>query len=322
MTNKTWRHSFLIGLMALFYGCQATPQADSFNANMLESLPHEHLIASVPFFPQQEFYCGPTTLSEVFNYYGTQDSPEKIAPNTFIPNQEGTLKVEMSVAARQHGFLAYTDTGTLSGIISLVSDDIPVIVFQNVSTSWFPQWHYAVVIGYDIPKRKFILHTGLTPEHIMSFELFERTWGRGEYWMLAPLPPKKDSKHLKPYIYINAAYDMLTVTNEQKGIRFLISATKQWPNNWLPYFLIANHFIETAPEKSVKWFEQGMEVGQFEAAYLNNYSIALLNIKEHGTALKVINSAISRFEDEAILKATKAKIEMEIQQIRGASLQI
>jgi tetratricopeptide (TPR) repeat protein len=311
MKQKIWRHSFLIGLMALFYGCQATPQADSLKAHMLNSFAQKHLIESVPFYPQQEFYCGPTTLSEVFNYYGTQNSPETIAPNTFIPKQQGTLQVEMSVAARQHGFLAYSDSGTLSKIISLVSDNIPVIVFQNVSTSWFPQWHYALVIGYDIPSRKFILHTGLTPKHLMSFELFERTWARGEYWMLAPLPPEKISKYLDPFIFINAAYDMLNIANEERGIHFLKSATKQWPENWLPYFLIANHFIETTPVESVKWFSLGLEAGQSEPAYLNNYSIALLNIGEHQAAMEMIKNAILRFNNEPMLRATKAKIESE-----------
>ena len=65
------RACFLAGfsLLLLLTGCQATPQADQLRQAGLASLPQSHTIQSVPFTPQEQFYCGPTTLSEVFGYY-------------------------------------------------------------------------------------------------------------------------------------------------------------------------------------------------------------------------------------------------------------
>lgn len=121
---------FVFGLL-LLAGCQSTPQADRLRQQGLASLPDSHTISAVPFYPQQQYYCGPTTLSEVFGYYGVKATPEEIAPKLFIPNKEGSLQLEMVSATRQYGFLPYTERGTLSSIMGLVKDDIPVIVFQN-----------------------------------------------------------------------------------------------------------------------------------------------------------------------------------------------
>lgn len=326
MYVKCMRQILVVSVLALLYGCQNTPQSDALTQSKLVGLPAYHKIDSVPFYPQQDFYCGPTTLAEVFNFHGENLTPSNIAPSTFTPKQQGTFQVEMKVASREHGFLPYSEQATLQQIISLVSDDIPIIVFQNVALRILPQWHYAVVIGYDVSKRELILHTGVTAEHSMSFELFERTWARGDYWMLAPLPVKAISDYLDPFVYINTAYDMLKLetTNEfaqnmiqnnsqtpaqPVALNFLKAAVKQWPQQWLAYFLIANYYIENSPEQALNWFDQGITVGKYHAAYLNNYSIALLNTNNYEASLMVINEAIARFGDLYMLIDTKAQLE-------------
>jgi hypothetical protein len=51
-------------------------------------------------------------------------------------------------AARRHGRLAYLITGPDS-MFEEVAAGHPVIVLQNLGLSWYPVWHYAVVVGYD-----------------------------------------------------------------------------------------------------------------------------------------------------------------------------
>ena len=250
-----------LALLFLLSGCQSTPQADKLRQEGLVSLPESHTIESVPFFPQEQFYCGPTTLSEVFGYYGKSISPQDVAPKLFIPNKEGSLQLEMVSATRQFGFLPYTKQGTLTSIMSLVREDIPVIVFQNLSIQLMPQWHYAVVIGFDSDNGTVTLHTGLTPNHEMSLELFERTWARGNYWYLAPVPPKVTSSEMTPFTYVSAAYDMLKVGDKAQSLAFLKTASQAWPSYWLSFFLIANYYLEHPDiegnnKLAITWFEK------------------------------------------------------------------
>lgn len=229
-------------LFLILTGCQSTPQTAQLRQEGLASLPESHTIHTMPFFPQEQYYCGPTTLSEVFGYYGKNIFPDEIAPKLFIPNKEGSLQLEMVTATRQYGLLPYTERGTLSSLLQFVKDDIPVVVFQNLSIQLLPQWHYAVVIGFDSEKGSVTLHTGVTPNHEMSLELFERTWGRGNYWYLAPVPPGVTSSEMTPFTYVSAAYGMLKVGDQEQALAFLETATNQWPDYWLSYFLVANYY--------------------------------------------------------------------------------
>ncbi|AXT37820.1 peptidase C39 [Alteromonas sp. BL110] len=312
MINSVKKACMLAGLSFLFLlsGCQSTPQADRLRQEGLASLPESHTIESVPFFPQEQFYCGPTTLSEVFGYYGKSTSPQEIAPKLFIPNKEGSLQLEMVSATRQFGFLPYTERGTLSSIMSLVKEDIPVIVFQNLSIQLIPQWHYAVVIGFDSDRGTVTLHTGLTPNHEMSLELFERTWARGNYWYLAPVPPKVTSSEMTPFTYVSAAYDMLKVGDKAQSLAFLKTASQTWPSYWLSYFLIANYYlehpdIEGSDKLAITWFEKGYDVGQHQQVYVHNYVIALRKGNRLESANEVLKQALARFPGNDTLLALK-----------------
>ncbi len=299
------RACFLAGfsLLLLLTGCQATPQADQLRQAGLASLPQSHTIQSVPFIPQEQFYCGPTTLSEVFGYYGKSVSPSDIAPKLFIPNKDGSLQLEMVSATRQYGFLPYTERGTLSSVMQFVKDDIPVVVFQNLSIQLLPQWHYAVVIGFDSEKGTVTLHTGLTPNHEMSLELFERTWGRGNYWYLAPVPPRVTSSQMTPFTYVSAAYDMLKVGDKQQALAFLETASQTWPEYWLSYFLIANYYQEENDSQAITWFEKGYDVGQHQQAYIHNYIVGLRQNNLRDQANKILKQGLKRFPDnEALIK--------------------
>jgi len=306
-----WQASRLAGLLVVLLigltACQTPPQTKQLLAAPPD-IALQHVISKVPFYPQQDYFCGPTTLSEVAGFYGLEKSPTDIAPTTFTPGLQGTLQIEMAAATRQLGLLAYEQRGNMQQLLSLVADDIPVIVLQNNSISWLPQWHYAVVIGYDINAKEVILHTGVTEAHRLNFATFERTWQRGNYWMLAMLPSDKASKHLEPFIYTKACQDLLNTQQTATGIAALVTATKQWPDYWLPYFLLGNHYLKTEPLVAAKWFAQGWPVAQQEIAYLNNYAILLSELHCHQQATALIAVALQIAPDNSNLLDSQQQI--------------
>lgn len=287
--------SLSAGLLLLFAlsltACQTPPQTKQLLAAP-PAIASAYAIGQVPFYPQQEFFCGPTTLSEVAGFYGLEKSPAEIAPATFTPDLEGTLQIEMVAATRQLGLVAYEQRANMSQLLSLVAEDIPVIVLQNNSISWLPQWHYAVVIGYDIEAKEVVLHTGVTEAHRLNFSTFERTWRRANYWMLAMLPASKTSEHLDPFIYTKACQDLINTQQANAGVAALTAATRQWPQYWLPYFLLGNHYFSTEPLIAANWFEQGLGVAQQQVSYLNNYAMLLSKLGCHSKAAALINRAL------------------------------
>ncbi len=297
----------LAGLLILLTGCQTPPQTKQLLAQP-PAIARQHLIPQVPFYPQQEYFCGPTTLAEVAGFYGLNKDPATIAPATFIPGLQGTLQIEMAAAARQLGLVAYTQRSNLAQLLSLVAENIPVIVLQNNSIAWYPQWHYAVVIGYDLQSQEAILHTGLTEAYRLNFSTFERTWARGNYWLLAMLPSDKSSSQLEPFIYTKASQDLLSTQQVDSGVAALKTATTQWPDYWLPYFLLGNHYFSSQPAEAARWFEQGLPFAQQEISYLNNYAVLLSEQGCKAKATTLIEAALQLSPHDSNLLDSQQKI--------------
>lgn len=298
----------LAGLLILLSGCQTPPQTKLLLAKP-PAIASQHLIAQVPFYPQQEYFCGPTTLSEVAGFYGLEKDPATIAPTTFISGLQGTLQIEMSAATRQLGLVAYAQRSNMSQLLSLVAENIPVIVLQNNSLAWLPQWHYAVVIGYDLKTAEVILHTGVTEAHRLNFSTFERTWARGNYWMLAMLPADKSSPQFEPFIYTKASQDLLNTQQINTGVAALKTATTQWPDYWLPYFLLGNHYFSTQPLVAADWFAKGLPFARQEISYLNNYAMLLSELGCSNQATDLIEEALQIAPADTNLLDSQAQIQ-------------
>ncbi|MDX1678007.1 PA2778 family cysteine peptidase [Arsukibacterium sp.] len=294
-------------MLSTLTACQSPPQTRQL-LTAPPAITRTHTIAQVPFYPQQAFFCGPTTLAEVAGFYGVNSSPADIAPATFTPGLEGTLQIEMAAATRQLGLVAYQQRATLSQLLSLVAEDIPVIVLQNNSIAWLPQWHYAVVIGYDIAAKEVVLHTGVTEAHRLNFATFERTWRRANYWMLAMLPPGKSSPQLDPFIFTKACQDLINTGQTDAGIAALKTATVQWPEYWLPYFLLGNYYFSSQPLIAANWFEQGLASAGQQVPYLNNYAVLLSQLGCHQQATALIAKALQQAPANSMLLDSQQQI--------------
>ncbi len=297
----------LLLTLLLLVACQSPPQSRQLLAEP-PAISRQALLSTVPFYPQQDYFCGPTTLSEVAAYYGVGHSADSIASLTFTPGLQGSLQIEMAAASRQLGFVAYEQRGSLSQLLQLIDEKIPVIVLQNNGLSWLPQWHYAVVIGYDLDRREIILHSGLSAEYRLPLATFERTWQRANYWLLAMLPPGRTSALLDPFLYTRACQDLLQTRQTAAGVTALISATEQWPDYWLPYFLLGNHFLALAPAEAATWFAQGLPLAKQQPAYLNNYALVLSELGCKAQALELIKAARQLAPDDANIQDSEQQI--------------
>jgi hypothetical protein len=85
-------------------GCTASPPlVDGLPADAPRSIE----LAATPFFPQEDFQCGPAALATVLVASGIAVTPEALAAEVFIPERRGSLAIELIGAARRHGRLPY-----------------------------------------------------------------------------------------------------------------------------------------------------------------------------------------------------------------------
>lgn len=265
---------WVLAAFFLLQACAVAPQTQSLIADNSNVIPR-HQIQSVPFYPQQEYFCGPTALSEVLNYYGHNYDPEQLAQQVFVPDKQGSLQIEMVALTRQLGFIPYAGKASLLQVLNWVSEDIPVIVLQNLGLDSLPYWHYAVVIGYDLKKETISLHTGITQNRQVPMDVFENTWRRSHYWTMVPLPKNKIGTGMDDIVYTQAALDVLNTGNVELGVSGLMFAHNQWPSNWLAGFALGNHYFKHDINTSVNWYQAAHRRAKNELSILNNYMYAL-----------------------------------------------
>ena len=215
--------------MVLVAGC-ATPQASALREQPPTALPVHAELSAVPFFPQQEFQCGPAALATALVHAGVTTTPEALVPQVYLPGREGSLQTELLAATRRHGMLAYQLAPQLDHLLAEVASGNPVIVLQNLSFAFAPVWHYAVVIGYDRNREDIILRSGTTRRLVMSLSTFERTWARSQHWALVALPPRHIPATATEAEYVSAAA-ALERTSPAAAQQAYAAALARWPSN-------------------------------------------------------------------------------------------
>jgi tetratricopeptide (TPR) repeat protein len=186
---------------ALLAGCATPPMTAALTTQPPPAIARQALLERVPFFPQDDYQCGPAALAMSLAADGAPVTAEVLVAQVYLPAREGSLQVEMLAAARRHGRLAVVLPRRLDAVLQEVAAGRPVIVLQNLSLPVMPRWHYAVVIGFDLDRQQILLHSGTTARLALPMSVFERTWARGEHWAMvatapAALPASPDATSL------------------------------------------------------------------------------------------------------------------------------
>lgn len=215
-------------------GCaSAPPWPDSVRSGQGEA----RVITDAPFFPQERYQCGPAALATMLASQGVDVAPDELVPQVYLPEREGSLKVELVSAARRYGLLVYPiQTKDLSGILAELDAGHPVLVMQNLGFEWFPQWHFAVVIGYDSQADELILHTDTRRANRQPRTVFYRTWKRADRWSAVMLRPDDLPATASPLAFLEAANDLEMTGQLSEASLAYQTAAARWPEQsttWL-----------------------------------------------------------------------------------------
>lgn len=278
-------------VVLLLTGC-ATPQTDSVLVQR-GALPPVVELADVPFYPQAENECGPASLAMALTASGVAVTPDQLTPSVFTPGRAGSLQTDMITASRRHGRIAYP-VHDLRGIMTEVAAGTPVVIFQNLALSWYPQWHYAVAIGYDLNQKNLILHSGITPRDRMRLTTFERTWQRGGNWAIAVLPPDRLPATAQPLPYLTAVKGLEQAKQFEAAAVAYSTALSRWPDD-LQALMGRGNALYALNRKSeaAQAFRAATKQHADSAAAFNNLAHVLAELGQWAEAEKSARQAIA-----------------------------
>jgi hypothetical protein len=222
-----WR-SLLLAAVLLLSAC-ATPVARQQLAR--SDLPRQVELADTPFFPQEQYQCGPAALATVLTASGKPVEPDQLTGQVYVPARQGSLQIEMLAAARRHGRVATVLPPRLGALLDEVRAGHPVLVMQNLGLSWWPSWHYAVVVGYDLARDEMVLRSGTYRRQQMSLTAFENTWARSGHWAVAVLPPTTLPASADEQAVTTALVEFDRLATRADARSGYATALNRWPNN-------------------------------------------------------------------------------------------
>lgn len=288
-TAGTRRLAGALLLGTLLSGCSATPQTRELLQQLPGQLPATAELDGTPFNPQQRYQCGPAALATVLQTHAVQVSPGELVDAVYIPALHGSLPQEISATARRYGLLAYRLQPELSDLLTEVADGNPVLVYQNLGLSWLPKWHFAVVIGYNLPGNELILRSGTTRRWRTTLASFERSWSRGDYWALVILPPGEIPASARLTDYLRAARDLESSAGAAQALPAYQAASVRWPDKPLPWLALGNsYFARNDYAAAEHAFRQACRVAPHEPEGWNNLAFALL---QNGCPTQALHAA-------------------------------
>ncbi|SEO68482.1 PA2778 family cysteine peptidase [Aquisalimonas asiatica] len=283
---KTVRRLLLTGALIVLTGCAGSPAPQ--HAELDESrvdTASERELTHVPFHPQDAYQCGPAALATVMNVAGVDVDADTLKPQVYLPDRRGTLQPELVAATRRYGLLGHAGEHSFADLLQEVDAGNPVLVLQNLGLNRFPIWHYAVVIGFDRDAETVILRSGTTEREVLSFDRFEDTWRRGDYWAMTVHAPGERPATADEASYLRAA-SALEARKPDAARDAYAAAAEHWPASPVPHVGLGN--IAYGAERfdaAAAHYRDAIDRAPDAPAPHHNLAWSLLRLEQHEEAL-------------------------------------
>ncbi len=234
---------FLAGALAVLLalgGCISLPQTEALSAGPPRDLPRKVELEQVPFFAQDDFMCGPASLAMVLNAAGKPASVESLTSQVYLPGRQGSLQAEMLGATRRAGLVAYPLTPQLEALIRELAAGRPAVVLLNLSFRLVPIWHYAVVVGYDLEREKFIVRSGRKARDEWSYAFLEFLWKDSGYWAMLALAPGTLPATAREAEFAGAVAALERAGGGREARESYRALLERWPENLVGLFGLGN----------------------------------------------------------------------------------
>lgn len=304
MTGSALRGLAIAALGAL--AACATPQMPQPGK---AGLPAQAEVASVPFHPQTENHCGPAALATVLGWSGVAVGPEDVAGQVLTPGRAGSLGHDLVAAARRADRLAVPVHG-LEPLLAEVAAGHPVLVLQNLGLDWYPQWHYAVAIGYDLEAGSLTLRSGEEAAQVMPLATFARTWQRAGQWALVVLPPDALPATADATSVLQAAASLEQTGRHEAAVAAYAAALGRWPDSLAALIGLGNaRYAAGQLAGAEAAFRTAVSFHPEEAAAWNNLAHVLAEKGDLGEALAAARRAVALGgNDTAVYRTTLEEI--------------
>ena len=300
------------GLIALVLlaGCAGLPE----DVRYIDPAAVAPELGDTPFYPQERYQCGPAALATVLDVSGVAVDLDRLVRQVYVPGRQGSFQVELLAATRRAGRIPYRIDGTLAALAAELAAGRPVLVLQNLGPSWYPRWHYAVVVGIDPAGEAVILRSGTDRRRVTPWMTFLRTWRRGDYWAFVVLEPGALPAAAERARYLRAVTDFEASGQREEALPAWRVATQTWPASGLGWFGLANLELALGRFRAAEAaYRQAIVADPALWAAKNNLAFALHHQGRDDEARAVLRAALGDVTDAE----ARAEIRDSLHELQG-----
>ena len=267
-----------------------------------QSLPPGVSLPAVPFFPQQDNWCGPAALASLLVHAGVSVTPEQLAPQVFLPGRQGSLNLELLAASRRQGLMPYVLPGDSNTLLQELAAGHPILVLLDLGLPPLSRWHYAVLTGYDSASREFLLISGEQANGRIEWTVFQRLWARGQNWAMLVVAPGilPATAQAMPLLQQGAALEQMGRFIEAGKI--YDAATKRWPQHAALWFARGNvaYRADDLAVAEACW-QRALQLDADLAAARHNLVELLRQLGRHAEADQLLQQGLLRDPQQPLL---------------------
>ncbi len=134
------------------------------------------VIAGVPFLPQEDDTCGPSSLAMVLGFLGQDVDTSEIVRETRTEGLKGTLITDLAGAARRREFAAEVADLDLPRLRERISAGVPVILLVDLGIWTWSRPHYLVAYGWT--PEGVVAHSGRERGKVIPFSTLDAQWAK------------------------------------------------------------------------------------------------------------------------------------------------
>jgi tetratricopeptide (TPR) repeat protein len=269
-----------------------------------DSTPASAELNDTPFFPQEDYQCGPAALATVLVAAGRATTPDALRDEVYIPDLNGSLQIELLAATRRNGRVPYLLEPSLEAVVLMLESRRPVLVLQNLGVRTFPLWHYAVVVGYDIAADEVVLRSGTIERKRMSARSFRRTWDYAGNWGFVVLEPGEIPEHANTITYIDSLATFEELGQLDIAMTGYAAAVERWPESEIAWMGLGNTRYATGDgAAAAQAYRSAIRANPGYLPARNNLASVLAVNGCYDAALAELQNAVLRAEKDSPLLA-------------------
>jgi tetratricopeptide (TPR) repeat protein len=231
-------------------------------------------IMTVPFIKQSKNHCAPASLLMIFESLGKKTDLRLLSSQMITPGANGTYSTDLISSIRRQGMLG-VEVNNLENLLVEINAGNPVLVFQNLGFSFYPRWHYAVALGYELKGPDVILHSGTDKYLKTDMRLFERTWELAGNWGLVVIAPGKLSATGTELAHASSASGLERIGKLAEAQISYESILAKWPKSLPAMMGLGNiKYAEKNFKQSMSYLKQATQYHPESSMAWHNLAIA------------------------------------------------